>query len=137
MGKYDRLTLPVLRQELEKRGAKRSGRKKELIERLEAYDRNSNFGCTTSDLNHDDDWRMFIRFMRFCKKDETTFLRTQCRAKMRRTTTYDMDLSLDKHGNILETQYSGATRWNVGNLDYACKVASKRELQLADVVTHS
>ncbi|KAI0207192.1 hypothetical protein LSAT2_008152 [Lamellibrachia satsuma] len=60
MGKYDRLTLPVLRQELEKRGAKRSGRKKELIERLEAYDRNSNFGCTTSDLNHDDDWRMSV-----------------------------------------------------------------------------
>jgi len=30
------------------------------IYRLEAYDRNSNFGCTTSDLNHDDDWRMSV-----------------------------------------------------------------------------
>ncbi|KAI0220691.1 hypothetical protein LSAT2_027823 [Lamellibrachia satsuma] len=30
--------------ELRKREAKRAGRKKELIERLEAYDRNSNVG---------------------------------------------------------------------------------------------
>jgi len=27
---------------------------------LEAYDRNSNFGYTTSDLNHDDDWHMSL-----------------------------------------------------------------------------
>ncbi|KAK2178516.1 hypothetical protein NP493_540g00003 [Ridgeia piscesae] len=46
----------------------------------------------------------FIRFVRFCKKDETTFLRTQCRAQMRRCTTYDIDLSLDEQGNILHTQ---------------------------------
>ena len=46
----------------------------------------------------------FIRFMRFCKKDETTFLRTQCRAKMRRSTTYNIDLSVDEQGNILQTQ---------------------------------
>ena len=42
--------------------------------------------------------------MRFSKKDQTTYLRTQCRAKMRRTITYDIDISLDEHGNIQETQ---------------------------------
>ena len=31
-----------------------------VIFRLEAYDRNSSFGCGTSDLNHDDDWYMSV-----------------------------------------------------------------------------
>ena len=33
MGKYDHLTLPELKRELLRRGARRGGRKKELIER--------------------------------------------------------------------------------------------------------
>lgn len=70
--------------------------------------------------------------MRFCKKDETTFLRTQCRAKMRRTTTYDMDLSLDKHGNILETQCECAA----GMGPYAhCKHIRAAFLPLLDYVS--
>ncbi|KAK6171765.1 hypothetical protein SNE40_018198 [Patella caerulea] len=44
--KYGSLTINELKKELSKRGAKLSGRKQELIERLEAYERNYNFGKT-------------------------------------------------------------------------------------------
>ena len=40
---FGRLTVSQLKVELEKRGAKVTGRKKELVERLEAYEKNSNF----------------------------------------------------------------------------------------------
>lgn len=43
---YGSLTIDQLKMELRKRNARVSGRKAELIERLEAYDRNSNFGKT-------------------------------------------------------------------------------------------
>ncbi len=42
------MTVTQLKNELEKRGAKVSGRKKELVERLEAYDKHSNFGGPSS-----------------------------------------------------------------------------------------
>lgn len=41
---YRKMTVEQLKNELRKRGAKLSGRKGELLERLEAYDRNNNFG---------------------------------------------------------------------------------------------
>ncbi|KAK3109052.1 hypothetical protein FSP39_021893 [Pinctada imbricata] len=44
--KYGSLTIKELREELKTRKAKTSGRKKELVDRLEAYDRNFNFGKT-------------------------------------------------------------------------------------------
>ena len=70
--------------------------------------------------------------MRFCTKGETTFLRTQSRAKLRRTTTYDMDLSLDKHGNILETQCECASGMGL----YAhCKNIRAAFLPLLDYVS--
>jgi len=43
MGQFAHLTVQKLKLELSKRGAKTGGRKAELIERLEAYDRNQNF----------------------------------------------------------------------------------------------
>ena len=46
----------------------------------------------------------FIRFMRYCEQDDKIFMKTQCRAKMRRTTTYNIDISIDKYGNVLKTQ---------------------------------
>ncbi|XP_060563423.1 uncharacterized protein LOC132722856 [Ruditapes philippinarum] len=42
--KFGSLTIPELEKELKKRNAKQSGRKKDLVERLEAYERNLNFG---------------------------------------------------------------------------------------------
>ncbi|KAK2140285.1 hypothetical protein NP493_5863g00001 [Ridgeia piscesae] len=42
--------------------------------------------------------------MGFCTKDDTTFLRTQGRAKTRHSATYNIDRSLDEQGNILRTQ---------------------------------
>ena len=44
---FGRLTVAQLKVELEKRGAKVTGRKKELVERLEAYEKNSNFQSQT------------------------------------------------------------------------------------------
>ncbi|CAC5413913.1 unnamed protein product [Mytilus coruscus] len=41
---YGSWSLPQLKEELKKRKAKLSERKRELIERLEAYDRNQDFG---------------------------------------------------------------------------------------------
>jgi hypothetical protein len=41
--KYGKWTVTVLKKELAARGAKLSGRKAELIDRLEAYDRNDDF----------------------------------------------------------------------------------------------
>ena len=46
----------------------------------------------------------FIRFMRYCEQDDKIFMKTQCQAKMHRTTTYNIDISIDKYGNVLETQ---------------------------------
>jgi hypothetical protein len=43
MGQFAHLTVQKLKLELSKRGAKTGGRKAELIECLEAYDRNQNF----------------------------------------------------------------------------------------------
>ncbi|KAK3084280.1 hypothetical protein FSP39_010950 [Pinctada imbricata] len=42
--KYGSYTIPQLKEELRKRNARLTGRKRELVERLIAYDRNSNFG---------------------------------------------------------------------------------------------
>lgn len=51
MPDYKTWTIPKIQQELKKRGAKRiSGRKAELIERLEAYDRNNNFAGPSASL---------------------------------------------------------------------------------------
>ncbi|XP_061170592.1 uncharacterized protein LOC133179933 [Saccostrea echinata] len=44
--KYANMTIKDLKDELKKRNARLSGRKKELFERLIAYDRNQNFGQT-------------------------------------------------------------------------------------------
>ncbi|XP_062605921.1 uncharacterized protein LOC134267719 [Saccostrea cucullata] len=44
--KYANMTIKDLKDELKKRNARLSGRKKELVERLIAYDRNQNFGQT-------------------------------------------------------------------------------------------
>ncbi|CAC5426674.1 unnamed protein product [Mytilus coruscus] len=44
MSNYGSWSLPQLKEELRKRKARISGRKHELIERLEAYDRNKDFG---------------------------------------------------------------------------------------------
>ncbi|KAI0241244.1 hypothetical protein LSAT2_031908 [Lamellibrachia satsuma] len=44
MPQYGGMSLAHMRDELRKCHAKVSGRKRELIERLEAYDRNVNFG---------------------------------------------------------------------------------------------
>ncbi|KAL5009866.1 hypothetical protein ScPMuIL_012171 [Solemya velum] len=44
MKDYGTLSLSELKEELKSRGARLSGRKKELVERLESYDRNFNFG---------------------------------------------------------------------------------------------
>ncbi|XP_038047676.1 uncharacterized protein LOC119721790 [Patiria miniata] len=41
---YGSMTIALLKEELRRRNAKTSGRKKELVERLECYDRNFNFG---------------------------------------------------------------------------------------------
>ncbi|ELT89116.1 hypothetical protein CAPTEDRAFT_198786 [Capitella teleta] len=38
------MTVAQLKNELEKRGAKKSGKKQDLVDRLEAYDQNMNFG---------------------------------------------------------------------------------------------
>ena len=43
MSDYGKLTVAQLKVELERRGAKVTGRKKELVERLEAYEKNCNF----------------------------------------------------------------------------------------------
>ncbi|KAK6171815.1 hypothetical protein SNE40_018242 [Patella caerulea] len=48
--KYGSLTINELRKELSKRGAKLSGRIKDLIERLEAYEGNFNFGKSQNDI---------------------------------------------------------------------------------------
>ena len=40
---YGKWTIPQLHQELRLRGARIEGRKQELVDRLEAYDRNRNF----------------------------------------------------------------------------------------------
>jgi hypothetical protein len=46
---YGRMTVAQLKNQLEQRDAKVTGRKKELIERLESYDKHSNFaGPSTS-----------------------------------------------------------------------------------------
>ncbi len=50
MAMYGRLTVPALKKELAQRGAKTSGRKAELVERLEAYDRNDNFGTENAGI---------------------------------------------------------------------------------------
>ncbi|KAK3107721.1 hypothetical protein FSP39_020797 [Pinctada imbricata] len=42
--KYGSYTIPQLKEELRKRNARLTGRKRELVERLIVYDRNSNFG---------------------------------------------------------------------------------------------
>ncbi|XP_053388346.1 uncharacterized protein LOC123544826 isoform X2 [Mercenaria mercenaria] len=42
--KFGSLTIPQLKAELKKRGARLSGRKNELVERLVSYERNQNFG---------------------------------------------------------------------------------------------
>lgn len=44
MSNHGSWSLPQLKEELRKRKARISGRKHELIERLEAYDRNKDFG---------------------------------------------------------------------------------------------
>jgi hypothetical protein len=46
-GNFGHLTVDKLKLELAKRGAKTTGRKAELIERLEAYDRNQDFSSTS------------------------------------------------------------------------------------------
>ena len=43
IGKYSNKTLEELRADLEKRGASKSGRKAELIQRLEYFDKYLNF----------------------------------------------------------------------------------------------
>ena len=51
MTSFGAMNLIQLKIQLELRGAKTTGRKKELVERLEAYDRNQNFyGPSTSDF---------------------------------------------------------------------------------------
>ena len=45
---YGKMTVAQLKNELERRGAKVTGRKKELIERLESYDKHSNFAGPSS-----------------------------------------------------------------------------------------
>jgi hypothetical protein len=49
---YSKKTVKELKQALSERGAKTTGRKCELIERIEAYDRNDDFCGTTVIQEH-------------------------------------------------------------------------------------
>ncbi|XP_033725553.1 uncharacterized protein LOC117315463 [Pecten maximus] len=149
MSNYSSLTLPELRSKLRERNAKTSGRKKELIERLESYDRNDNFGRTDehtnadynmtlpaitqySDLNSDRNLapinsdkiafclrnfdktmdkhakglyqEKYLCYLRLCSTVTHDFLRSSCRAEMRKSVTYLVDVSLSKDGHIFESQ---------------------------------
>ncbi|XP_062598380.1 uncharacterized protein LOC134259793 [Saccostrea cucullata] len=55
---FGSMTIPELRKELEKFGAKKSGRKRELVERLEAYTRNAH--CSRTDLTAAQDYVMVL-----------------------------------------------------------------------------
>ncbi|KAL5011953.1 hypothetical protein ScPMuIL_010504 [Solemya velum] len=145
---FGSFTLSRLRTELRKRGARLSGRKTELIERLEAYDRNKNFGkddvvgeefimdlpgvLSYKDLHSGTDMpniqiaaidaylagmsksldenakqlyeSKFLRCMRMTIRDPLFYFKSECRAEMKKTVSYQIDIAVDCDGCVVECQ---------------------------------
>ncbi|KAL5006349.1 hypothetical protein ScPMuIL_015155 [Solemya velum] len=147
MKDYGTLSLSELKEELKSRGARLSGRKKELVERLESYDRNFNFGKANEvekeyemflppissyrDINQDSDFppvnlasvnaylgfvgqeidektkqlfdQRFLKYLRLAN-DTDFHVRSECKAEMKKTVSYKVDVKIDKNGSIGECQ---------------------------------
>ncbi|XP_063436783.1 uncharacterized protein LOC134718219 [Mytilus trossulus] len=93
MSHYGSWTLPELKKELKTRGARVSGRKRELIERLESYDRNQNFGKETAE----DEFNMTLPSSSIYKdvNSETDFSNF---------TSKSIDIYLEPMGKTLDTK---------------------------------
>ncbi|VDI07048.1 Hypothetical predicted protein [Mytilus galloprovincialis] len=93
MSNYGSWTLPELKKELKTRGAHVSGRKRELIERLESYDRNQNFGKETAE----DEFNMTLSSSSIYKdmNSETDFSNF---------TSKSIDIYLEPMGKTLDTK---------------------------------
>ncbi|XP_061176026.1 uncharacterized protein LOC133184977 [Saccostrea echinata] len=148
MADYGSWDLPTLRKELRKRNARISGRKRELVERLEAYDRNSNFGSAErvereycmqvpgyekfKDINKDTQIvgvreeavkayleRMnksvdsnvmyiyeskFLKYVRLCAENNFYYVKAECKAQMKKSVSYKVDVCVDMDGCIVESQ---------------------------------
>ncbi|KAL5014449.1 hypothetical protein ScPMuIL_008719 [Solemya velum] len=146
MKDYGTLSLSELKEELKSRGARLSGRKKELVERLESYDRNFNFGKANEvekeyemflppissyrDINQDSDFppvnlasvnaylgfvgqeidektkqlfdQRFLKYMRLAK-DTDFYVRSECKAEMKKTVSCKVDVKIEKNGSIERT----------------------------------
>ncbi|XP_052271822.1 uncharacterized protein LOC127872536 [Dreissena polymorpha] len=146
--KFGSLTLPELRAELKKRGARTVGRKNELVERLISYERNQNFGkietlepeyhmklpdaTTYSDVNSDSKFpktdlgkvqsylapldknldehvqrlynEQFLRYFRMSRRETCVFIKSSCRAEMKKGVSYTVDIELGLDGSITEAQ---------------------------------
>ena len=144
---YGTWTLARLREECRKRKARISGKKSQLVERLESYDRNDNFSRSENvaasfemdvpdstlykDLHGDVQipsvtkeslqtylnlvnkvmdskaknmyTETYLLYVRFAKTDDV-YIKARCAAEMCKRLTYEIDISLDKNGVILECQ---------------------------------
>ncbi|XP_041374757.1 uncharacterized protein LOC121387645 [Gigantopelta aegis] len=142
------MTIEQLKDELQKRGVKLSGRKRDLVERLEAYRRNDNFGNANdlakefnmeiSDVTNYKDINLesqlpafpferietylqplgkvfdknpkdlydgcFFKFVRYVSDGDLVFVRSMCKAEMKKNLTYTVDISFDTFGCVRECQ---------------------------------
>ncbi|KAK6186651.1 hypothetical protein SNE40_005937 [Patella caerulea] len=150
MKDYGKMTLSQLKIDLKSRGAKISGRKRELVERLEAYDRNSNFNTQPEevnkeyemilpsssnykDVNKDTEFpvityndvrfylqplgkqldiesvknlydQRFLKYFRSYKDSDSYFVRSECKAEMRKNMSYHVDVKIGFNDGIKECQ---------------------------------
>ncbi|XP_071104033.1 uncharacterized protein [Haliotis cracherodii] len=164
---YGSWKLPELKTELKARGARVSGRKIDLIERLESYDRNCNFGKETEleaefemtlppvetyrDVNGDSHLPFlayeainyylqpfqkklgsssknlytsrFLNFFRYSKPGNMCFLKSECRAEMKKHVTYKVDIAIDDDGSVVEGQCEcAAGQGPSGHCKHICAV---------------
>ncbi|KAL3831917.1 hypothetical protein ACJMK2_023611 [Sinanodonta woodiana] len=122
---YESWTLPEIREELKKRNAKVSGRKKKLIERLEFYDKNGACGTTEPEYGRqfpppplplyckdfdpkckDMYEERYLRCYRVCTNQENglTLIVSVVWAEMNKSVTYKVYLSLDENGVVQRVQ---------------------------------
>ncbi|XP_038070312.1 uncharacterized protein LOC119739433 [Patiria miniata] len=156
---YGSMTLKDLRAELRKRNAKQSGRKHELVTRLESYDRNFNFGHTCIQCEDERGFHMttpkptdykgintdskipvvtadsittfhelhgqdlqektealyygkFLQSVRYCNQDETVYFIGRVSAEMKTKVIYKVDIKINKHGVVEESQCECALAWD-------------------------
>jgi hypothetical protein len=55
---------------------------------------------------------MFLKYIRLAKFNNDFYVKTECRAQMKRAVTYKVDIAIDEHGSIVDVYVNVMWGWD-------------------------